>query len=433
MEKKNNPESSEKKDREGAPEKILENKFFIWICATIIFSGLLSLKNDFVVSSGVVSHIVSIIKPSPSPIHLQLDPAPKTVKGVYLTAWSASNPKRINEIINLAKNTEINGVVIDIKDYTGRVFFETQNTLIKEISSEEPRIKNLADLIKTLHQEKIYVIARLAVFQDLYLAENKPEYAIKNSSTGNIWRDNKKLAWVDPGSKYVWDYNIAVVKEAARLGVDEINLDYIRFPSDGAIGQTNYPFFDQSQKTKPEQIREFFEYFKANTRDLGIKTSADLFGQSCFDLSDMNIGQILEYALPYFDYLSPMVYPSHYAPGFIGYKNPALYPYEIIDYSMKKATARRATLHQALNTNLTTASSTALIPHIKIEKLPQNTGLAELRPWLQVFDLGAVYTPEMIRKQIQAVYDNGSTSSPQAGWYLWNPSNVYNQAALEKE
>ncbi len=413
--------------------KLLENKIFIWVCAGIIFFGLLSLKNNLVFSNDLTEKVISIIKPSPSPEKLQLDPAPKTVKAVYLTGWSAGNPKKIEEIINLAKTTEINAVVIDVKDYLGKVFFETRDDLTKNIGSREIRIKDFAGLIKRLHNEKIYVIARIAVFQDLYLAEHRPEYAVKNSNNGKIWRDNKNLAWVDPGSKFVWDYNIAVAKQAANLGVDEINLDYIRFPSDGSISQLSYPVYDPSRESKPEQIRKFFEYFHDELKNSSAKTSADVFGLVTINTDDMGIGQILEYALPYFDYLAPMVYPSHYASGFIGYKNPALYPYEVIDYSLEKAVARIKNLDLALNTGMTMASSSEIIPYIKFGNLPKNTALAQIRPWLQAFDLGATYTPEMIRKQIQAVDDNGSTSSPQAGWYLWNPSNVYSPQALIKE
>ena len=412
----------------GVGARLSENKAFVWVCAGIVFLGLLGLKNNYVFSDQA-SKIISIIKPSPSPQKLQLEPAPTVVKGVYLTGWSAGNSKKIEEIINLAKTTEINAVVIDVKDYTGRVFFETQDDLIKNTGSQEIRIKDFAGLIKRLHNEKIYVIARIAVFQDLYLAEHKPEYAVKNSINGKIWRDNKNLAWVDPAAKFVWDYNIAVAKEAARLGADEINLDYIRFPSDGLISQLSYPVYDSSQKSKSEQIREFFEYFHGELKNSGAKTSADVFGLVTVNTDDMGIGQILEYTLPYFDYLSPMVYPSHYASGFIGYKNPALYPYEVVDYSLEKALAREKKLDLALNTGLSPASSSAMFSHIRTEKLPRDTKLAQLRPWLQVFNLGATYTPEMIRKQIQAVYDNNLDS----GWYLWNPSNIYNSRALQTE
>ncbi len=403
--------------------RLLESRVFVWICAGIIFLGFLNLKNNYVFSNDLVSEVISIIKPSPSADgrKLQLTPAPKTVKAVYLTGWSAGNPEKIEQIISLAKTTEVNAVVIDVKDYLGKIFFETNDDLIKNIGSQEIRIKDFAGLIKKLHDEKIYVIARVAVFQDLYLAEHRPEYAVKNSSNGKIWRDNKGLAWVDPGAKFVWDYNIAIAKEAVSLGVDEINLDYVRFPSDGSISQLSYPVYDPSQSSKSEQLRKFFEYFHNELKNANAKTSADLFGLVTINTDDMGIGQVLEYALPYFDYLAPMVYPSHYAPGFIGYKNPALYPYEVIDYSLEKALARSKKLDLALNTGLSPASSSAMFSYLKTEKLPRDTRLAQLRPWLQAFDLGGTYTPEMIRKQMQAVYDNYLDS----GWYLWNPSNVY--------
>ncbi|HCI05262.1 TPA: hypothetical protein DEX28_00770, partial [Patescibacteria group bacterium] len=205
------------------------------------------------------------------------------------------------------------------------------------------------------------------------------------------------------------------------------NFDYIRFPSDGAINQLEYSFYKTSEKTKAEQLQEFFAYLHENLKDRGAKLSVDLFGLSTINTDDLGIGQVIEYAFPYFDYVSPMVYPSHYASGFLKYKNPAAYPYEVIDYSMEKAIARRSKLDFELNQ--ATSTATTSLPYIKISRLPKNTKLAEIRPWLQVFNLGADYTPEMVRKEIQAVYDNGLG----VGWYLWNPSNIYNQNALLKE
>ncbi|MEW5805413.1 MAG: putative glycoside hydrolase [Patescibacteria group bacterium] len=357
-----------------------------------------------------------IAKVSPSPIPQRLNPVPKTVKAVYLTSWSAGNPEKINQVIELAKTTEINAVVIDIKDYSGKVAFETNSELIKQIGSKEIRIKNFKELIQKLHQENIYIIARIAVFQDLYLAETKPELAVKNKTNSKIWRDQKNLAWVDPASRKVWDYNLEIAKQAIALGVDELNFDYIRFPSDGDISNLAYPVYNPETETKFETIKRFFKYLNESLKPEGIILSADLFGQATFDESDMNIGQIIEDAYLYFDYVSPMVYPSHYANGFLGYKNPALYPYEVIDYSLESAIQRRVELFSRL------ASGTTELEQKKIK-------LAELRPWLQAFNLGADYTPEIVRKQIQAIDDNGLDF----GWYLWNPNNIYNPKALKKE
>lgn len=413
---------------------LLEKKWFIWGCAFLVFSGLLALKNTEISSKNLpvnpLERIVeNIFKPSPSPTPLQLQPAPETVKAVYLTGWSAGNQKKINEIINLAEITELNGVIIDIKDYAGKIFFETDSQLIKDLNSTEIRIPNFKDLIKKLHEKNIYVSARIAVFQDVWLAEHRSDLAVKNNQTNKIWRDRKNLAWVDPASKEVWDYNLEIAKQAIKIGVDEVNFDYIRFPSDGNLELMSYPFYNAKEKTKAEQIRQFFEYLHENLKDEPVKLSADLFGLAAINTDDLGIGQVLEYALPYFDYVSPMVYPSHYASGFLGYKNPALYPYEVIDYSMEKAQNRISKLNLILNPTDTASSSSSTMPYIKTDRLPKNTRLAQLRPWLQVFDLGAVYTPEMIRRQIQAANDN----QIKAGWYLWNPSNIYNPKALLSE
>ncbi|MDP2934277.1 MAG: putative glycoside hydrolase, partial [bacterium] len=183
---------------------------------------------------------------------------PIRAKGIYVTYRTASN-YRMEEIIDLIKRTELNSVVIDIKDYTGRIPFQTESDLIHETGSEKIFIKDIKGLIENLHKEGIYTIARIAVFEDDYLPREKPELALKNSD-GSIWHDNKGLAWLDPASKEVWNYTIAIAKEVIKVGFDEINLDYIRFPSDGATALIKYPFWDKKTE-KTEVIRSFFEYF----------------------------------------------------------------------------------------------------------------------------------------------------------------------------
>jgi len=356
--------------------------------------------------------------PSPSPLPTRLPNPPKEIKAVYLTSWSAGTPSKINEVIQLAKTTEINAVVIDIKDYTGKVVFATDNPLINKMGSVEVRIQGFPALINRLHKENIYVIVRIVVFQDLHLAKVRPDLAVRDAA-GKIWRDRKGLTWVDPASKDVWDYHVAIAKTAASFGVDELNFDYIRFPSDGNLAAIRYPVWKSKEASEHQVIRQFFSYLRQNLEFTGTPLSADLFGLSTVNSDDLGIGQVLEDAFPYFDYISPMVYPSHYASGFIGYKNPAAYPYEVIRYSLDKAVMRRNALLAATSTDDTVVS----------EPEHQALVLGEIRPWLQAFNLGADYTPHMIRKEIQAVYDAGLT----AGWYLWNPSNVYNAAALLPE
>ena len=189
-----------------------------------------------------------------------------------------------------------------------------------------------------------------------------------------------------------------IAKESYALGFDEINFDYIRFPSDGDMKDISYQYFDKKVETRAQVLKRFYSYLWLELKPLGIPISADLFGLTTSSLDDLGIGQVLVEAAPYFDYIAPMVYPSHFASGYIGLAKPATKPYEVVKDSMTKASAR-----------LLAASSTP----------------AKLRPWLQDFDLGATYTAEMVRTQIQATYDSGLTS-----WMLWDPSNRYTPAAL---
>jgi len=394
----------------------------IIICLSLIIWQVWRFNNNSSIfskgqnSNSTSSRILFIISaspsPSPIPVYPRLSPAPSVVKAVYLTSYSAGNPQKIDEIIKLIDETELNGVVIDIKDYTGKVAFETQSDLLKNLNAEEIKIKDFDLLVKRFHEHNIYVITRIAVFQDLNLVKQKPEVAVKNKFTGGIWKDRKGISWVDPASKFVWDYNVEVAKQAINLGVDEINFDYIRFPSDGDMKALAYPVFDESQLSKSQQLEKFFKYLNENLKPTGVKLSVDLFGLSTINNDDLGIGQKIEPAYLYFDYVCPMVYPSHYAKGFIGYQNPAQYPYEVIDYSLEKALIKRENLIKEM------ASTT---PDFA------TSSIGILRPWLQAFDLGADYTPQMIRKEIQAVYDNNLYY----GWYLWDPKNVYSPAIFQ--
>jgi hypothetical protein len=217
--------------------------------------------------------------------------------------------------------------------------------------------------------------------------------AVKKKSDGTVWKDRKGLSFIDVSAKPYWEYVVAIGKESYDLGFDELNFDYIRFPSDGNMEDIAYPWTGKVEKK--EALRQFFGYLYKSFRSVGVKTSADLFGMTTTNKDDLNIGQYLEFALPYFDFISPMVYPSHYPPNWNGYKEPEEKPYEVVKYSMDKAVGR--------------ASTTPL----------------KLRPWLQDFGLRVHYDEKMVRAQISAVYDSGLNS-----WMLWSPSNRYTEEAL---
>lgn len=323
-------------------------------------------------------------------------PPAQTAKAVYLTAYSAGSTKKLDEIISLINKTELNAVVIDIKDYSGLVLYDSQVPLIKKLKLKSNRLGNVSEMIKKLHENSIYVIARQTVFQDPLLAEKKPEWAIKSKS-GGVWRDNKGLAWVDPTVEGVWNYNLAIAKEAIRLGFDEINFDYVRFPSDGNMSQVVYT---TGNKPKYEVMGEFYKFLSDGLKDEPAWISLDMFGfvMEKKGTDDMRIGQRLVDAVSSTDYICPMMYPSHYPAGHLGFTNPAEHPWAVIENGMKKG------LHYFLNTR------------------------AKPRPWLQAFNMGAVYGAEKIRAQIDAVEQNGAD-----GWLLWNASNRYSTVGLNPE
>ncbi|HBB56879.1 TPA: hypothetical protein DEW47_02290 [Patescibacteria group bacterium] len=326
---------------------------------------------------------------------------PESVKAIYMTACVAGTPSMRERLVDLADSTEINSIIINIKDETGRISFNTDNPLLKDAAVGTCKVADMAEFIEYLHEKNIYTIGRIAVFQDPYLVKKNPELAVKERGGEKVWRDRKGLSWISVCSKESWDYTIELAKESEKIGFDELNFDYIRFPSDGDMNNISYPSCGAVTFSKQDRLEDFFFYLNKGLRDLGIPTSADLFGMVATNKDDLNIGQVLERAEPYFDFIAPMVYPSHYPAGFKNLSDPNKYPYEIIKYSMDEA-ARR----------LVAASSTPL----------------KLRPWLQDFDYPVTYTADMVRAQIKATYDAGLTS-----WMLWDPSNKYTRDALEAQ
>lgn len=334
---------------------------------------------------------------------------PEAVKAIYMTACAASSSSFRNEIINLVETTELNSIVLNIKDETGKIAFDVENPdlldSVAQLNKGECKITDIKELLEYLHSKNIYVIGRLPVFQDLYFVSKRPDLAVKRESDGGVWADRKGIKWLDAGSKEVWDHIIAIGMDSYNLGFDELNFDYIRFPSDGNMRDIYYPFSEEKVNADPEfgkakVLREFFAYLDNAFYKVDVVLSADLFGMTTTNSDDLNIGQILEYATPYFDYIAPMVYPSHYPPNFNGWANPNKYPYEVVKFSMDIAVER-----------LNNATTSPL----------------KLRPWLQDFDYGGNYDVVEVRAQIQATYDAGLTS-----WMLWSASNKYTKEALDK-
>ncbi|PIP72976.1 MAG: hypothetical protein COW88_03575 [Candidatus Lloydbacteria bacterium CG22_combo_CG10-13_8_21_14_all_47_15] len=335
--------------------------------------------------------------------------SPEAVRAVYLTQCALATKRYRESVIRLINETELNAVVVDIKDYTGTIAFASDHALLRENGGDGCRAGDLSAIADEFHEYGIYIIGRITVFQDPWYALKHPEIAVQKESDRTVWSDYKGLHYIDPGAEDILAYIVAVGQEAWRLGIDELNFDYIRFPSDGNMKDIYYPVSEENIISDPllgkaQVMRTFFAGLAerlAGARADGAVLSADLFGMTTTNNDDLNIGQILEYAEPYFDYLSPMVYPSHYPPRFIGYDNPNHYPYEVVKYAMDRGVYR-----------LVAASSTP----------------KKLRPWLQDFDYGGRYDAEKVRAQIQAVYDAGLNS-----WMLWDPAVRYERDALLTE
>lgn len=327
-------------------------------------------------------------------------PTPEKVKALYMSSWVAGSENFRDSLVKIVDQTELNAVVIDIKDSTGRIGFALDDPEIQKIGSTENRIKNIRALTSLLHSKGIYVIGRISVFQDPYLAQLKPEWSIKKSSDGKVWKDRKGLSFLDPTNKEFQKYILTIALGSYQEGFDEINFDYIRYPSDGNMKDINYNLAPGA--TRADNLENFFKYISQEIKKVdNIPISADVFGLTTEANDDMGIGQVWEKIIPYVDFICPMVYPSHYPAGHAGYKNPAAYPYEVINRALASAV-------------------------VKTKAIGQNTD--KIRPWLQDFDLGATYTKDMIKAEVKATYSNNLDS-----WMLWDPSNKYTPSALELE
>lgn len=322
---------------------------------------------------------------------------PKDVKAVYMSSWVAGTPSIRARLVKLVEDTELNAIVIDVKDNTG-------------VISWDGRIRDLEDFIDELHAKNIYVIARIAAFQDPLYVKRFPDEAVKSKKTGGIWKDHKGIPWIDTGSRKAWRYIEEVSKESYARGFDEVNLDYIRFPTDGALADMSFPVSGKGGVfvNKPAIVGEFYHYITDALRKDGIPVSGDLFGIVMVTKVDIAVlGQDMHTALETFDYVAPMIYPSHFYAGTAGFQKPAQHPGEIIDYSM------RLGIQIADEVASSTGQATSTIR-------------AKYRPWYQDFDMGGVYTAEMVRAQITSGEKLGIKS-----WMLWDPSNKYTPAALK--
>ncbi len=334
---------------------------------------------------------------------------PVKVKGIYVSAYVAGTKARMDELIQLLDETELNAVVIDVKDDNGRITFAMDSPQAQAIGACENYIPDIEELSRTLKEHGIYMIARIPAFRDPYLAEAKPEWCLKLAD-GSVFRDRNKLAWVNPYKEEVWDYLVEIGKKAGEAGFDEIQFDYIRFCTEKGMDQVVFEPEETKGRSRQDIILEFVRYAYEELRKEGLFVSADVFGAVIGGGQDAEtVGQEYSAMAAELDYICPMIYPSHYADGNFGLEHPDTQPYETILAALGDSA-------EDLSPVWTAGGTTGTV-----------------RPWLQAFTASYLktyipYGPEQIRQQIQAVYDAGCEE-----WILWNASVRYDSGGLLTE
>lgn len=342
----------------------------------------------------------------PTPQDVRKMKIPYDVKGVYMTGWSAGGAK-FNSIVDLLENSELNAVVIDVKEDKGDITYRSDIPLVNEIKSNHTRYINDIDrVLEILKEKNIYTIARVVCFKDPYMAGAKQEWSMQKKE-GGVWKDRKGVMWVDPYRKEQWDYNLSVAIEAANKGFDEIQLDYVRFPENGKKVDAEVAFYQAGTTSKAENIRDFVRYVKTNLEPYSVFLAADVFGLVPSVSDDMGIGQQWELITPEVDYIAPMMYPSHYAKYTYGVALPDHHPYEIIRGGLLDAQRK----DQALQA--------------------QGIKTAIIRPWYQDFTASYLpkgewikYTGAEVLAQYRAGEELGVTE-----FMLWDPKNNFSKEA----
>lgn len=366
-------------------------------------------------------------------------PLPVPVKAIYMTSCVAGTKNFRDQLVALIDETEINAVVIDIKDYSGTISFPPIAPSWQAAwQNARCGTSDMKEFVALLHEKNIFVIGRITVFQDPFYAPLHPELAVQRRD-GTVWRDHKGLSFIDVGARDYWDHIIELSVDAYNLGFDELNFDYVRYPSDGNMQDIAFPQSMASEygADKQANLEAFFKYLNERL-DEEIRfalvrhentgrasstpwTSVDLFGMTTTNFDDLSIGQVQDRAAPYFDFVAPMVYPSHYPKTFLGLSNPNDYPYKVVNYAMSEGVKRmRASttpmqgfMHERIGTST---------PAVYTK--PTYTG-DKFRTWIQDFDYGGDYDAADVRAQIQASYDASVHS-----FMIWAPSNIYTRGAL---
>jgi hypothetical protein len=353
-------------------------------------------------SAGMRKRADSLAADSAKHVRLAHVPRPEVLRGLYVNRWAALG-KKIIQLIDVAKTTEVNALVIDVKDDRGFVLYKSRVPLANQIGADTTRPMSqarLRALLDTMTAHRIYPIARIVVAKDPLLAHARLEWAIKRKTDLEPWLDKNGNPWLDPHQPGVWQYAADLAKEAYDLGFSEVQFDYVRFPDEKRlVSETVYPL--SHGRLRAQVIRDQLGFLYTKLHQSSIPMTIDVFGLTATDTTDMGIGQKWENFVDRADVVLPMVYPSHFAPGTYKLGNPNAHPYATIDHALKDMKRRSAGI----------------------------AGAAKIVPWYQDFTLGPPhYNAEQVRAQMKAGYDNGFQS-----WILWNPGSRYTLNALLPE
>ncbi|RAP75540.1 putative glycoside hydrolase [Paenibacillus montanisoli] len=336
---------------------------------------------------------------SPGTIYVKHDPQPDApeIKGIYVTAHSAGG-SRMESLLKLLDITALNSMVIDVKDDYGYITYPTQNPELLKLGKPKKYIGNVSQMMERLKKHNVYPIARIVVFKDTVLARSHPELSFRRHD-GSVWQNGKKDSFVNPYRKEVWDYNIAIAKEAVKLGFKEIQFDYVRFP-EGFEKKADSLVFNKTKDKRVDTIAAFVKYAKSQLEPLGVRVSVDIFGYAASVPAAEGIGQDFVKISKHVDVISPMVYPSHYSTGWFNVKDPDKNPYATIKGAM-------------------------LDTHKKLKPIGSYKPI--IRPWIQDFTASWLgkghyikYGKAEVDAQIKALNDTGIHE-----YLLWNANNRY--------
>lgn len=330
--------------------------------------------------------------------HYEL-PSSDEIRAIYMTSWVGSTLQKRKQLIDFVdRSPVINAIIVDLKDETGVISVPVpKDSPLYPYANEnkQVRIPDIKSFVEDLHSRGIYVIGRIAVFQDNIYTQKIPESAIQNSVTKKPWKDRKNVSWIDPGYKPTWDYVLNIARLGKSYGFDEINYDYVRYPTETSSAYS-LVFNSSGEDTKRDVIEAFFKHINKGMKEEKLTSSVDIFGLLTTE-DDIGIGQNLSIALDNFDYVAPMIYPSHYTSGSLGIKDPDSHPFETITKVMQDAYDKsELTKHE----------------------------FRKIRPWIQDFTLKHKYGVKEVSDQLRAVSLHGTK-----GFMVWSPNNVYTEKA----